>query len=75
MFRTQRAIAVSCESHDSEVICVECAPEENPAGDIEGACDAVLASVEDRRENGGTQEVIRVKTLSLIEILVGSLER
>jgi hypothetical protein len=54
---------------------VECAPEENADGKIEGACDAVLASVVDRRENGGTREVIRVKTLSLIEALVGSLER
>jgi hypothetical protein len=71
MFRTQRVI--SCAGHDSDVICVECAPEENPAGDIEGACDAVLASVEDRRVNGGTREVVKVKTLSLIEVLVGSL--
>jgi hypothetical protein len=74
MFRTQRVI--SCKSsHGSDVICVECAPEENPEGDVKGACDAVLASVEDRRENGGTREVIRVKTLSLIEVLVGSLAR
>ncbi len=73
MFRTQRVI--SCASHGADVICVECAPEENAAGKIEGACDAVLASVEDRRENGGTREVVRVKTLSLIEVLVGSLER
>jgi hypothetical protein len=34
-----------------------------------------LASVEDRRENGGAQAVVRSKTLSLIEILVGSLEK
>ncbi len=73
MFRTERVTL--CASHGSDVICVECAPEENPSGDIKGACDAVLASVEDRRENGGTREVIRVKTLSLIEALVGSLER
>ena len=73
MFRTKRVI--SCVSHGSKVICVECAPPENPSGDIEGACDAVLASVEDRRENGGGREVIRVTTLSLIEVLVGSLER
>ena len=71
MFRTQRVI--SCESHGPDVICAECAPEEN--SEIEGACVAVLASVEDRRENGGTREVIRVKTLSLIEALVGSLAR
>jgi hypothetical protein len=72
MFRTQRVI--SCESsRGSNVICEECAPEENQ--EIEGACVAVLASVEDRRENGGTIEVIRVKALSLIEALVGSLAR
>lgn len=73
MFRTQRVI--SCESHGADVICVECAPPENPEGDIKGACDAVLASVEDRRVNGGTCEVVKVKTLSLIEVLVSSLAR
>lgn len=65
MFRTQRVI--SHENHEDK----KCDNEEN----IEGACAAVLASVEDRRENGGTREVIRVKTLSLIEALVGSLAR
>ena len=73
MFRTKRVI--SCASHGSDVICVECAPPENSSGDIEGACDAVLASVEDRRSNGGARAVIKVRTLSLIEVLVGSLER
>ena len=73
MFRSERVIV--CASHGSDVICVECAPAENPEGDIECACDAVLASVEDCRENGGDQSVVRSKTLSLIEILVGSLEK
>ncbi len=74
MLRSERVI-VTCVSHGSDVICVECAPAENSEGDIRGACDAVLASVEDRRENGGAQAVVRSKTLSLIEILVGSLEK
>ncbi len=73
MFRAKSVIA--CASHGSNVICVECSSEENADGKIEGACDAVLASVVDRRENGGAREVIRVKTLTLIEALVGSLER
>ncbi len=63
---------IVCAGHGSDVICVGSSVE-NPESDLRVACDAVLASVEDRRENGGTREVVRVKTLSLIELLVGSL--
>jgi len=51
--------------------------EDSPEGRricIQGACDDVLASVEDRRANGGAVEVIRTKTLSLIELLFADLE-
>ena len=41
---------------------------------IEMACDEVLASVEDRRANGGAVETIQTKTLSLIELLFADLE-
>ena len=37
------------------------------------ACTEVEEAVKDRRENGGTQAVLRAKTLSLIEILVADL--
>ena len=41
---------------------------------VESACTEVEAAVKDRRENGGSQSVIRTKTLSLIEQLFADLE-
>ena len=38
------------------------------------ACVELEEAVKDRRENGGTHAVVRVKTLTLIEMLVEDLE-
>lgn len=41
---------------------------------IDGACEEVLDSVQDRRDNGGAAQVIRTKALNLIELLFADLE-
>jgi len=69
--QSQPVIIITCPHHKKKESCAECAGEK---GHIKGACDAVLASVKDRRSNGGTKAVIRAKTISLIEMLVDDLE-
>jgi len=66
--QTQAVIIITCPHGEKKESCAEC------AGHIKGACDEVLASVKDRRTNGGTKAVIRSKTISLIEMLVDDLE-
>jgi len=41
---------------------------------IDGACAEVLASVQNRRDNGGAASTVRAKALNLIELLVLDLE-
>ncbi len=47
---------------------------DSPKRCVATACTEVEEAVKDRRENGGAHDVIRSKTLSLIEILVADLE-
>ena len=46
---------------------------QQPRG-VATACVELEEAVKDRRENGGAHAVVRVKTLSLIEMLVEDLE-
>ena len=38
------------------------------------ACDDLTASVRDRKENGGTPEMIRSKAIGLLRLMVADLE-
>lgn len=62
-----------CPHHADDMQCEECAPEQRTAC-LEDACDAVLASVHDRRENGGTAATVRAKAFTLIEQLFADIE-
>lgn len=53
---------------------VEVAEDDSPQCRVEAACSEVEEAVKDRRDNGGAQSVIRIKTLSLIEQLFANLE-
>ena len=53
--------------------CDACSPAQKQEC-ITAACDGLTASVRDRRENGGTPQMIRARALELIRLMVADLE-
>jgi len=71
MFAKLQSVATKCGCNVED--CEKCEPAHSKNG-IDGACAEVLASVQDRRDNGGAASTVRAKALSLIELLVLDLE-
>ena len=53
--------------------CASCSPVQRQVC-MTAACDGLTASVQDRRENGGTHQTIRARALDLIRVMVADLE-
>ena len=71
MFAKIQSVATKCGCNAED--CDKCAPAHSKNG-IDGACAEVLASVQNRRDNGGAASTVRAKALNLIELLVLDLE-
>lgn len=74
MFKRSQPVASKCEQDDSG--CGKCeTPDAHDDACIDGACEDVLASIQDRRDNGGTAKTVRDKAFHLIELLFEDLEK